>query len=196
MPQDLMNGQSNNAGKSISLNLDALGDAVNDQPSFASNDEKPFLKEEVEAEIIGTDFRLMSQLSSNQSDPSKKYFNTVFAIETRFTCTIVNENGETETKEFVSRDNYSGLRYFPKFDENGNVMRMADGTPALDRFWNGDTSAFGRLLAIVQSYDSTVRSYADFFAFFNRPGLKCKILTEEVNYQGQKKAKQFIQSFI
>lgn len=191
MPNDFTQGQNANNQKSMSLNLDALGDAANQTVNMGSG-EKPILKEEVEAEIIGTDFRLMNQLQSNQSDPSKKYFNTIFAIETKFS--YKNEDGDVV--ETTSRDNYGGLRYFPVFDDNGNIVRDATGQPKLDRLWSGDGSAFGKLFNTVQSKDKSVRSYSDFFRFFTKENLKCMIKTEETNYQGTKNHKEVIQSFL
>ena len=204
MPQDLMNGTQNSnpsTNKSVSINLDALGAAANDTLQFnASNDEeKPILMKPVEAKIIGTDFRLMqNRLNSNKDDPNKQYFNTIFAVETEFSYDTEDEDGNKFTKTTVSRDNYSGLRYYPKFDDNGDVLRDATGTPLLDRFWLGDESAFGRLFSSVKEYDSTVRSLSDFFNFFNQPGLRCMIETEKVRVPGQseKKIKQFIQGFV
>lgn len=191
MPTDFTQGQNANNQKSMSLNLDALGDAANQTVNMGSG-EKPILKEEVEAEIIGTDFRLMNQLQSNQSDPSKKYFNTIFAIETKFS--YKNEDGDVV--EATSRDNYGGLRYFPKLDDNGQPIRDASGQPQLDRLWSGDGSAFGRLFLVVQEKDKTVRSYSDFFKFFAKEGIRCMIKTEETNYQGNKNNKEVIQSFL
>ena len=191
MPNDFTQGQNANNQKSMSLNLDALGDAANQTVNMGSG-EKPILKEEVEAEIIGTDFRLMNQLQSNQSDPSKKYFNTIFAIETKFS--YKNEDGDVV--EATSRDNYGGLRYFPKLDDNGQPIRDASGQPQLDRLWSGDGSAFGRLFLVAQEKDKTVRSYSDFFKFFAKEGIRCMIKTEETNYQGNKNNKEVIQSFL
>lgn len=191
MPNDFTQGQNAGNKRSMSINLDALGDAANQTVNMGSG-EKPTLREEVEAEIIGTDFRLMNQLQSNQNDPSKKYFNTVFAIETKFT--YKTEDGDIV--ETTSRDNYGGLRYFPVMDDNGNVVRDASGQPQLDRLWSGDGSAFGKLFNLVQAKDKTVRSYSDFFRFFTKDAIKCLIKTEETNYQGTKSQKEVIQSFI
>ena len=79
MPSDFMNGNNANSGRSMSLNLDALGEAANQSVNM-SNGEKPVLNQEVEATITLTDLRLMNQLQSNQNDPSKKYFNTIFIV--------------------------------------------------------------------------------------------------------------------
>ena len=191
MPNDFTQGQNANNQKSMSLNLDALGDAANQTVNMGSG-EKPILKEEVEAEIISTDFRLMNQLQSNQNDPAKKYFNTIFAIETKFS--YKDESGNVI--ETTSRDNYGGLRYFPVLDENGIPVRDANGQPQLDRLWSGEGSSFGQLFLTVQKKEKTVRSYSDFFKFFAQPNLKCTIKTTETNYNGTKHYKEIIQSFL
>lgn len=189
MPSDFMNGNAN-SGKSMSLNLDALGDAAN-QVVSNSNGEKPILNQEVEATITLTDLKLMNQLQSNQNDPSKKYFNTIFIIETEFE--YVDEGGNTVSGK--SRDNYGGLRYFVNLDEQGNVVRDPSGQPVLERLWSGDASAFGKLFAIVQAKDKNVRSYSDFFNFFNND-IKVVIKTETTNYQGQQHHKNIIQRIL
>ena len=191
MPSDFMNGNNANSGKSMSLNLDALGEAANQTVNMSSGD-KPILNEEVEAEIVGTDLRLMNQLQSNQNDPSKKYFNTIFAVETKFL--YKNENGDVV--EGTSRDNYGGLRYFINLDEQGNIIRDASGQPKLERLWSGDSSAFGKLFELVQSKDNTVRSYTDFFNFFKRDSIKVTIKTVQSNYQGKQHNKNVIQSIL
>lgn len=189
MPNDFTQGNGSN--KTMKINLDALGDIAN---QVVSRDEKetPILKEEVEATVVGTDFRMMNQLQANLNDPAKKFFNTIFAVETRFSYT----NDVGEKVEVTSRDNYGGLRLYPKLDENDNPVRDATGQPVLDRMWSGDNSAFGRLFALVQKKDDTVRSYSDFFNFFKKDGLKVMIKTEETNYQGKKTVKEVIQSFL
>lgn len=191
MPDDFTQGNNTNNNKSMSINLDALGDVAK-QTVQTGNGETPILKEEVEATVVNTDFRMMNTIQSNQNDPSKKYYNTIFAVETQFQYT--DEGGNVV--EATSRDNYGGLRLYPKLDDNGNPMRDATGQPILERMWSGDASAFGRLFALVQEKDSSVRSYSDFFNFFKQDQLKVKIKTEETNYQGQKKAKEVIQSFL
>lgn len=191
MPDDFTQGSNAGNSKSISINLDALGD-VAQQTVQTGNGETPILNEEVEATIIGTDFRMMNTIQSNQNDPAKKFFNTIFAVETQFK--YKDENGEMV--EATSRDNYGGLRLYPKLDETGNPKRDATGQPELERMWSGDASAFGKLFALVQEKDKSVRSYSDFFNFFKQEGLKVMIKTEETNYQGQKKPKEVIQSFL
>ena len=191
MPNDFMNGSNGNNGKSMSLNLDALGDAANQVVSM-NGGEKPILNEEVEAIVTLTDLKLMNQLQSNQNDPSKKYFNTIFVIETSFT--YKDANGQEV--EGTSRDNYGGLRYFVSLDEQGNVIRAANGQPELQRLWSGDSSAFGKLFTIVQEKDKSVRSYSDFFNFFKQGEIKVVIKTENTNYQGQQHHKNIIQRIL
>ena len=67
MPNDFVRNNGTNNGKSMSINLDALGDVAN-QAVNTGNGETPILKEEVEATIIGTDFRMMNTIQSNQND--------------------------------------------------------------------------------------------------------------------------------
>lgn len=191
MPNDFTQGSNAGNSKSISINLDALGDVAR-QTVQTGNGETPILNEEVEATIIGTDFRMMNTMQANQNDPAKKFFNTIFAVETQFK--YKDENGEIV--EASSRDNYGGLRLYPKLDETGNPKRDATGQPELERMWSSDASAFGRLFTLVQEKDKSVRSYSDFFSFFKQEGLKVMIKTEETNYQGQKKPKEIIQSFL
>ncbi len=191
MPNDFVGNNGTNNGKSMSINLDALGDVAN-QAVNTGNGETPILKEEVEATIVGTDFRMMNTIQSNQNDPAKKFFNTIFAVETQFSYTDENN----QVIEATSRDNYGGLRLYPKLDDSGNPMRDATGQPVIERMWSGDTSAFGRLFTLVQAKDKTVRSYSDFFNFFKKDGLKVMIKTEETNFNGQKKPKEIIQSFL
>lgn len=188
MPNDFRNGQNANSGRSMSLNLDALGEAAN-QTVSVDNGEKPVLNEEVEATITLTDLKLMNQLQSNQNDPSKKYFNTIFVIETKF----VYKDATGMDVEGTSRDNYGGLRYFVNLDETGNVVKDANGQPVLERLWSGDASAFGRLFKAVQEKDSKVRSYSDFFNFFKSDDVKVILKTETTNYQGQQHHKNIIQ---
>lgn len=187
MPNDFMNGNNAGNGKSMSINLDALGDAAKQAVNMGSG-EKPILNTEVEAEVSVTDFRLMNELQSNQNDPSKKYFNTVFTIETKFK--YVNAAGEEV--EASSRDNYGGLRYFPVIGENNEIIRDANGQPQLERLWSGDNSGFGKLFALTQEKDSSVRSYSDFFNFWNREGIRVLIKTQTNNFGGKEFQKNVV----
>lgn len=191
MPNDFVTNNGRNNGKSMSINLDALGDVAN-QAVNTGNGETPILKEEVEATIIGTDFRMMNTIQSNQNDPAKKFFNTVFAVETKFSYRDENN----QIVEATSRDNYGGLRLYPKLDDSGNPMRDATGQPIIERMWSGEGSNFGQLFLAVQKKDKTVRSYSDFFKFFTQPNLRCTIKTAETNYNGTKHYKEIIQSFL
>ena len=187
MPNDFMNGNNAGNGKSMSINLDALGDAAKQTVNMGSG-EKPILNTEVEAEVSLTDFRLMNELQSNQNDPSKKYFNTVFTIETKFK--YVNAAGEEV--EASSRDNYGGLRYFPVIGENNEIIRDANGQPQLERLWSGDNSGFGKLFALTQEKDSSVRSYSDFFNFWNKEGIRVLIKTQTNNFGGKEFQKNVV----
>lgn len=187
MPNDFMNGNNASNGKSMSINLDALGDAAKQTVNMGSG-EKPILNTEVQAEVVLTDFRLMNELQSNQNDPSKKYFNTVFTIETKFK--YVNAAGEEV--EASSRDNYGGLRYFPVIGENNEIIRDANGQPQLERLWSGDNSGFGKLFTLTQEKDSSVRSYSDFFNFWNKEGIQVLIKTQTNNYGGKEFQKNVV----
>lgn len=186
MPRDM----SNNGGKkSAMLNLDALGDAANETVNFGSND-KPALTEEVEATIVNTELRRMNDVESYRDDPSKKFFKVVLSIETEFSY---KEDGKTKTAH--SRDNYSGLRYIPKMDDQGNILYDATGEPEFERFWLGETSDCGKLMLVAQEYDSKIRSYSDFFNFVANHE-KCVIMTEQRHMAGKTIDKEVIQRFI
>lgn len=201
----MVRDMSNNAGntKSTKLNLSALGDAANDTVNFGTN-EKPELKEEVQAKIVGIDFRRMNDLLGNQNDPSKKYYKCILSVETEFD--FYDEDTQ-QNKTAHCRDNYSGLRYFPKLvtDETGEVVVNArgepqvaldaTGEPVLDRLWLGDTSDFGKLFVAAQEYDSSIRSYSDFLSFMESHE-DCIIKTEHPNYNGKPFVKEVIQKFI
>lgn len=191
MPNDFTQGK--NAGnKSMSLNLDALGEAAN-QSVQGNSGETPVLNEEVEATVVNTDFRMMSDLHSNQNNPELKYYNTIFAVETDFE--YKDANGEMV--EATSRDNYGGIRVYPKINEQGEVMNNASGQPVIQRMWVGDNSAAGRLFALVQKADKSVRSYTDFFNFFNKEGgVRVTIKSQQTSYNGQTKNKLIIQSIL
>jgi len=196
---------SNNAGnaKSVKLNLDALGDAANDTVNFGTN-EKPELKEPVQAKIVNIDFRRRNELLSNQGDPAKKYYKCVLSVETEFE--FYDEESK-QTKTAHCRDNYSGLRYIPKLvvDENNEVVLNAHGEPeivldatgepVLERLWLGDGSDFGQLFLKAQEYDSSIRSYSDFLSFMEKHE-DCMIMTEHPEFNRKTFVKEVIQEFI
>lgn len=191
MPNDFTQGQNAGNQKSISLNLDALGDIAN-QSVNSGNGETIILKDETEAVITGTDFRLMNTIQSNQNDPAKKFYNSILAVETKFTYT--NENGESH--EAVDRSNYGGIRFYPQLNDQMQPMMDATGQPIIERMWLGESSACGKLFALVQKKDKSVRSYTDFFNFFKQDGLRVMIKTQQTNFNGNIKNKQVIQSFL
>ena len=126
--------------------------------------------------------------SGSINNPEKKYLNTIFVIETEFT--YKNDNGDMV--EGKSRDNYGGLRYFVNIDESGNIIRDESGQPILERLWSGDGSGFGKLFALTQKYDPSVRSYSDFFNFWKQDGIKVKIKTHVNNFSGKQYSKNII----
>lgn len=184
---------SNNAGnvKSVKLNLDALGDVANETVNFGTN-EKPELKSEVEAEIVAIDFRRRNELLSYQNNPAKKYYKCILSVETEFEYVDEEDN---QTKVAHCRDNYSGLRYIPKMDDEGQVILDATGEPVLERLWLGDGSDFGRLFLLAQEYDSSIRSYSDFLSFMGTHK-KCVVMTEYPKFGNQTFVKEVIQKFI
>lgn len=187
MPSDFMNGNKAGNQKSMSLNLDALGEAAQETVSINGGD-KPILNEEVEATVVLTDLKLMNEIQNNQNDPQKKYLNTIFVIETKFDY----KNDKGDMVEGKSRDNYGGLRYFVNIDEDGNIIRDESGQPILERLWSGDGSGFGKLFALTQKYDSSVRSYSDFFNFWKQDDIKVKIKTQVNNFSGKQYSKNII----
>lgn len=180
--------KKNNSGNSISLDLSALGDAAN-QSIGAEAEDKPVIINPISATIVSVDLRLnTNQIQTNKDDESKKFYRAIFTVETKFSHPETNE-------EIISKDNYSGLRFYPQTNEDGSFVVDANGQPVLDRFWSGDTSAFGKLLALVQQVDENVLTYTDFFAFF-KPGQMVTIKTEFPQYNGKTSKKQVIQSFL
>lgn len=178
----------NNSGSSISLDLSALGEA-GEQSIGVETEDKPVIMNPISATIVGVDLKInTNQIQTNKDDESKKFYRAIFTVETKFI--------HPETKEEVtSKDNYSGLRFYPKVNEDGSFAMDANGQPVLDHFWSGETSYFGRLLALVQDVDDKVLTYGQFFAFFT-PGKQVTIKTEFPQYNGQTSKKQVIQSFL
>ena len=111
-----------------------------------------------------------------------------------------------------SRDNYSGLRYYPKMDAYGNPI-YKNGQPELDRWWSGDAhsnnpSGFALLLDKAQTFVKahnqnvnpdeklpSITSYRAFFQFLNS-NPKCLIKTEYPSFGNQTFTKEVIQEFI
>lgn len=186
MAEDFL--KKNNSGNSISLDLSALGEA-GQQSIGPEAEDKPVLTNPISATIVGVDLRLnTNQLNNNKDDETKKFYRAILTIETKF--------NHPETKEeVISKDNYSGLRYYPQIAEDGSIIKDDNGQPILDHFWVGDNSYCGKLLALVQSVDDKVLTYTDFFAFFT-PGKMVTIKTEFPQFNGKVSKKQVIQSFL
>ena len=186
MVQDLKTQQSNN----VVLDLSALGDAAN-QSISGEQQEKPLLEKPIIATTESCTLRVMTNdLKSNREDPSKKYFNTSFTVETKFTH---------EDEEIKSFDRYGGLRFYPLMNPDGTVV-MNNGQPVLERFWTADgskdtASAFAKLLYKVQQYDDKVQTFQDFFNFMNEKH-QVMIKTEFTSFGGKTTKKQIIQNFI
>ena len=110
------------------------------------------------------------------------------------------EDPETGDK-VVSRDGFGGLRFYPGFDESGNVKLKENGEPVLDHFWfnspsSKKASGFSKLFGRAQDFDSTILSASKLFKFLNS-NPNCMLLTEYTAFQGEDlKPKQVIQSFV
>ena len=115
---------------------------------------------------------------------------------------IVNENGTKHVLfRDISYDNYGGLRAYPKVDENNEPVLDANGNPVIERFWAGNpdgnfASYFSLLLKTAQDYDSTIRTYQDFFKFLGEER-QCLIKSEKTSFGGRGETiKQVIKEFI
>ena len=193
MPRNI--GSNAGQAKNVKLDLGALGDVAKETVTFGTND-KPVLTKPVLGTMLNADLTRRTELMSNQNDPSKKYFKCILSVNTEFDYEDVLDDGSTKNVTAHCRDNYSGLRYVPKIDDNtGNVVMNAVGEPALERLWLGDGSDCGQLFAKVQAFDKNVQSYSDFFAFFTEER-KCIIMTERKNFGNQNYDKEIIQKFI
>lgn len=177
--------QSNN--KNRVLDLSALGDAAKQSISAG---EKPILKEPVQGTIVGVELSVQDAFRTNRDNPTQKFHPCLLKVKTKF------EDPETQ-QDVTSTDNYSGLRFYPKLDETGEVVLDSNGDEILDRFWNGDGSDFGKLLNAAQSAEESIVTYNDFFAFLqSKPS--CVIKTEFRNNPTTNKQthKEFITRFI
>lgn len=178
---------TNQSNKNRSLNLSALGDAAKQSISAG---EKPILKEPVKGQIINVDLQVQDVFRSNRDNPEQRFHPCVLKVKTKFT--------DPETQEEVtSTDNYSGLRFYPKKDESGQIMLDAEGQEILDRFWSGDGSDFGKLLNAAQKQNDKIVTYNDFFQYLlSEPD--CIIETQfRNNPQSNKQThKEFVTRFI
>lgn len=177
--------QSNN--KNRVLDLSALGDAAKQSISAG---EKPILKEPVQGTVVGIELSVQSAFKTNRDDATQRFHPCLLKVKTKFT--------DPETKQVVtSTDNYSGLRFYPKTDETGQLILDANGEEILDRFWNGDGSDFGKLLNSAQTANEDIVTYSDFFAFLQSTPT-CVIKTEFRNNPSTNKQthKEFITRFI
>lgn len=187
MVNELKTSNNNNANRS--LDLSALGETATQSITV---DEKPVLAGPTRGEIINVELTINENtLKSNKNDPESKFYPCLLRVRTKFINPDTNE-------EYVSNDNYSGLRFYPKTDESGEPMVDSAGNPVLDRFWSGDTSFFGKLLKLVQEYDKSVVTYADFFSFMNQTPKECMIATEYANNpsNGTQVTKEVIKKFL
>lgn len=76
-------------------------------------------------------------------------------------------------------DNYGGLR---ETEEGG--------------LWCGEKSQFGKLIKLIKEEDDDISTYNDIFKFLQAPGLRVKIKTQSILYNGQEYKKNLITQFI
>ena len=153
--------------KSVALDLSALGDTLEQQIS-AVQGEKPFLENLTKATL--KEFALNRQLDirenrEKENNVVKKYYAITLRLKVEYEHEV---DGEKQT--YVSYDNYGGLRAYPKVDENNEPIMDANGNPVIERFWAGNpdgnfASYFSLLLKTALDYDSTFKTYQDFFKF-------------------------------
>ena len=192
MVDNLIQKPQNN-GRSRSIDITALGDVAN-QSASTEKVQKPVIMQPVKAEILDIDLRVQNQINTNKDDASKKFHPCVLTIKTKFNFLNPETNKE---EEYVSRDNYSGLRFFFKADDYGNPILDVNGEEQCERLWLGDKSDLGKLLAKAQEFDKSIVSYQDFFNFL-ASHKDCMIKTEYRNNpsSGEQTSKEIIQSFI
>lgn len=180
-------------GQSRSIDITALGDVAN-QSASTEVVTKPVLMNPVKAEILDIDLRVSNRITNNKDDVNKRFHPCVLAVKTKFNYLNPETNAE---EEFVSRDNYSGLRFYFKSDDFGNPILDVNGEEQCERLWLGDKSDLGKLLNKAQEYDKSIVSYQDFFNFL-ATHKDCMIKTEYRNNpsSGEQTSKEIIQSFI
>ena len=178
---------TNQSNKNKVLDLSALGDAAKQSINAG---EKPILKEPVKGTLIGIELQVQSTFKTNRDDPTRRFHPCLLKVKTQFV--------DPESKqEVTSTDNYSGLRFYPKVDEAGQLLLNSEGDEVLDRFWNGDGSDFGKLLNSAQVANKDIVTYADFFAYLqSKPS--CVIETQFRNNPNtnQQTHKEFVTKFI
>ena len=178
---------TNQSNKNRSLDLSALGAAAKQSISAG---EKPILKEPVRGKIVGLDLTVQEAFRSNRDNPNQRFHPCVLKVKTKFIDPEAKE-------EFTSTDNYSGLRFYPKMDETGQILLDENGEEVLDRFWNGDGSDFGKLLNAAQKHNEKIVTYDDFFQYLlSEPD--CIIETQFRNnpQTNQQTHKEFVSRFI
>lgn len=195
MVEELINPNVKGKQSVMNIDVDSLGEAADQNIMASSSDqEKVILEEPVKGRVIGMELILNNQLRVNDTDINKKYYSVRLMVSTEF------EDPETGDK-VVSRDGFGGLRFYPSFDESGNVKLKENGEPVLDHFWfnspsSKKASGFSKLFGRAQDFDSTILSASKLFKFLNS-NPNCMLLTEYTAFQGEDlKPKQVIQSFV
>lgn len=200
--------QNNNGrNNTIALDLNAIDNdgGLNQAIGGGEKQEKVILEQPTEAVISNCDLQLTDELMAVQGNPSKKYYKVRVSVTTQFTHPVTGDIVE-------SRDNYSGLRYYPKLDGYGNPI-YKNGQPELDRWWSGDAhsnnpSGFALLLDKAQTFVKAhnqkvdpdeklpaITSYRAFFNFLNS-NPKCLLKTEYPSFGNQTFTKEVIQEFV
>lgn len=195
MVEELINPNVKGKQSVMNIDVESLGEAADQNIMASSSDqEKVILEEPVKGRVIGMELILNNQLRVNDTDINKKYYSVRLMVSTEF------EDPETGDK-VVSRDGFGGLRFYPSFDESGNVKLKENGEPVLDHFWfnspsSKKASGFSKLFGRAQDFDSTILSASKLFKFLNS-NPHCMLLTEYTAFQGEDlKPKQVIQSFV
>ncbi|OPY22916.1 MAG: hypothetical protein A4E27_01644 [Methanobacterium sp. PtaU1.Bin242] len=124
---------------------------------------KPVYDKNTPAKIEG--IKLLRGANPEMDRKDREYYPLTLQIRT-----VVTDNG----KKVESIDNYNGLREYD------------------DGFWNGQKSAFGRLMKLAQG-EEEIKTYRDLLRFL--PGKGVKIKTEDWKFGGQEGQKNIIQSF-
>lgn len=195
MVEELINPNVKGKQSVMNIDVESLGEAADQNIMASSSDqEKVILEEPVRGRVIGMELILNNQLRVNDSDINKKYYPVRLMVSTEF------EDPKTGDK-VISRDGFGGLRFYPAFDESGNVKLKENGEPVLDHFWFNSSSSkqasgFSILFGRAQDFDATILSASKLFKFLNS-NPNCMLLTEYTAFQGEDlKPKQVIQSFV
>lgn len=194
-----LNNQNEN--RNVVVDLGSLGDALN-QEVGVNKEDKILIDEETEGLVIACDLHRDDSFKYNKDDPTKKYYPCRAIVQVEF----VGKDGE----KHITKDRYAGLRLYPKFDQNGNVVYLPNGAPDVERFWanspnSNRTSDFSKLLGKLTDYTMNLDPDQDFagpmtyrklFACLGSGTIKCMIKKEQRAFGGEITEKNVIQKFI